>query len=503
LGALMGRLPADAEAALLGAAAASSQARRAGTLPPVTEAPMPAPCPPETLPACGPRVAQGVALMLGGKHREALPEMLTALAGTGRIAPVSLLPDLLKQGRQATELRAAILSALGNRGRWLAAQNRDWAWADQLILETAESPEQVWAEGGREARLSALTSLRQSDPAGGLALLQSTWAGETADDRAAFIAALDSGLCEADEAFLEAALGDRGKDVRRAALLRLGRLPDSAYARRMVARVQPLLVGKGNLLGGFSLGIALPAAYDKDMERDGISKDPPNAVVGFPKMGDKAWWLCQMVGAVPLGYWTQTWRRSPAEITGAADKTEWAAPLRQAWGGAVRRQPDVDWFSALLGGGLDSHADIFRLGGQSHPSLAALPAAGLERLILEQLRPATRDGAGGVPVPLHDDHLPLLQSHTQPWSAALSRAVVESAQQRMTSGAGRSGGVWNLAHELERSAFLMPAHLATEFAQGWPEADTIPEWRQSVARFVATLRFRRDLLLDISKETRP
>ena len=72
------------------------------------------------------------------------------------------------------------------------------------------------------------------------------------------------------------------------------------------------------------------------MERDGISKDPPNAVAGFPKMGDKGWWLCQIVGAVPPGYWTQTWRRNPAEILGAADKTEWGAVLRQAWERAVQ-----------------------------------------------------------------------------------------------------------------------------------------------------------------------
>ena len=254
LGALLARLPADSEAALLGAAAASSLARRAGTLPPVSDAPLPSPCPPETLPVCGPRVAQGVALVLGGRHREALPEMLAALARIGRITPISLLPDLLKQGRQATELRAAILPVLGNRGRWLAAQNREWAWADQLILETAESPEQVWAEGGPQARLTALIRLRQADPARGLVLLQSTWASETADDRAAFISALDSGLGEADEAFLEAALGDRGRTCAGPHSCAWAGCPARPTSVRMIARAAPLLVGKRSLLGGFFTG---------------------------------------------------------------------------------------------------------------------------------------------------------------------------------------------------------------------------------------------------------
>ena len=502
MGVLLARLPADSEAALLGAAAAVSLFRQAGTLPPIIDTPAPTACPPETLLVCGPRVADGVALMLGGKHREALPEMLTALAGVGRRVPAPMLPDLLKQGRQSKELRGAILPVLGNRGRWLAAQNREWAWADQLILETAESPETVWAEGGSEARLGALTRLRETDPARGLALLQSTWAGETADDRTAFVTALDTGLSLSDEPFLEAALDDRGKEVRRAALRCLNRLSDSAYTRRMIARVQPLLIGKSALLGKFSLEVTLPEDYDNGMGRDGIAEKSPDKV-----MGDKAGWLCQIIGAIPPDYWTQTWRRKPEEIVGAADKTEWSSLLRRGWELAVRRWPDADWLLALLYGGPGQtvQTDLYRRQQAFQSALAEMPAAGLERLILEHLRPKANLFGKDAPIPLHDEHpaLPLLQSHTQPWSAGLSRAVVESIRQRMKEPESKDRRVWQTLHTLKRFAYFVPPGMVTEFAGAWPQTDTMPAWQEAVHEFLTTLQFRHDLLHEISKETRP
>lgn len=501
LGALLARLPADPEAALLGAAAAVSLARRAGTLPPVTDTPAPAPCPPDDLRVCEPRVAEGIALMLGGKHREALPEILLALAGTGRRVPAPLLPELLKQGRQSKDLRAVLLPVLGHRGRWLAAQNREWAWADQLLLETA-APEQVWAEGGREARLAALVQLRQADPARGRTLLQSTWASETADDRAAFVDALGVGLSPDDEPFLEAALDDRGKDVRRAAAERLARLPESAFARRMITRVQPLLVGKRSLLGGFSLEVALPADYDKGMERDGIAEKSPDKA-----MGDKAWWLCQIVGAIPPDHWTQTWRRKPEDVVEAGDKTEWSSLLRRGWELAVRRWPDTDWLSALLygGPGQTSQTDLYRRQQALQPAWTEIPATGLERLILEHLRPQAHLFGSNAPVPLHDAHpaLPLLQSHTQPWSIELSRAVVESVQRRMAEGVNKNVRAWHVPNALKRFAYFIPPSLVTEFASGWPQTEAAQNWGESVHEFLTTLQVRHDLLHELSKEITP
>ncbi len=494
LGALLARLPADSEAALLGAAAAVALGQRAGTLPIIVQTARPEPCPADSQPVCSPRAAQGFSVMLGGRHREALPEMLSALALTGGRVPETLLPELLKAGRQQKELRPAILPVIGFRGRWLAAQNRDWAFADQLLLETAESPEQVWAEGSREARLSALLGLRQTNPAQALSLLQTTWAAETADDRAAFLAALATGLSLADEPFLEAALDDRGKEVRRVAADLLARLLESAFVRRMIARAEPLLVGKRSLLGGFSLEVTLPGECDKSMERDGIVLKPSDR-----NMGDKAWWLCQMVGSIPLGHWTQTWQRKPKEILEAASKTVWEIALRRGWETAAQRQPDIDWVEALLylvKDQSDRHHLNAILSGWS-----ALPVSRREKMILETLRPQAHLFGTREAVPLHDGHpaLPLLQSHTQPWSAELTRTVVENIQRRASVATGKDEHIWQIPHALKRYAYFMPPNLADEFSQGWPADDT-PQWQfwqPHVHEFLTTLQFRHDLLKEI------
>lgn len=490
LGALLARLPADPEAALLGAAAAVSLARRAGTLPPVTDTPAPAPCPPDDLRVCEPRVAEGIALMLGGKHREALPEILLALAGTGRRVPAPLLPELLKQGRQSKDLRAVLLPVLGHRGRWLAAQNREWAWADQLLLETT-APEQVWAEGGREARLAALVQLRQADPARGRTLLQSTWASETADDRAAFVAALDAGLSLADEPFLESALDDRGKDVRRAAADLLACLPGSQLGQRMTARAEPLLVWKRRMLRSAEIEVALPEDCDASMKRDEIESKPP-----FASLGEKAWGLAQILAAVPAGHWSEKWGQSPADILEAVTKNEWKQALLTGWQGAVKRFGNEHWAEALtlyyLKQKIHVPAEVLSAWERAEPSH-------VEAFLLRILRsnPERLQGQGPV--------LSLLQGLTGSWNADLSRTVVESIRRSAAQENTEDQRLWSLTHLLRGpAAFHATPALVDELSRGWPEAAPQWEfWQPHVHEFLTTLQFRHDLLHELSKEITP
>ena len=494
LGGLLGRLPTDSEAALLSASAIIAQANRAGALPPVTDLAPPPPCPLDEQPVCSERVADGLRLITGGRYKEALSEMLMALANTNKRVPERLLPDLLKQGRQLKELRAAILPVLGRRGRWLAAQNRDWAWADQQLLETAASPEQIWAEGNQTERRAALQQLRGTEAASALALLQTTWASESAVARIGFLSALETNLGPADEIFLEAALDDRSKDVRRQAADLLARLPESQYVGRMIARAAPFIKPKRSLLGGFSLEVALPTEWDKSMERDGIEPKSSDS-----KIGEKAWWLCQIIASIPPNYWVKTWQKTPAEIWEAAGKTEWALPLQRGWETAVQRQPDSDWLETLIRAH-QNRQESHHLPQTYQAALITLPEARLEKLILETLRPQKHLFGVNAPVPLHDSHpaLALLQSHTRPWSIELSRAVVESIQRRIVQGAGKDERLWSLTHSLKQFAYFIPPQLVTEFAEGWPEIDSSSyQWQNSIQEFVSTLHFRQELLREI------
>jgi hypothetical protein len=241
------------EGALLSAAAVAALYRRAGTIVPHDERPAAAECPPDNQPDCGPRAAARLASMLGGNHRGVLPEWLAALANAGRRAPAALLPELLDLGRAQSDLRPAIAAVLGARGRWLAAQNPEWSYARTELrgLRTESETEALnsqfsvltteWETGARAARIALLHELRVRQPAQARDLLATTWASEKADERAAFLAAFEIGLSIADEPFLEAALDDRGKEVRHAAAALLARLPESRLAARMLARALAML----------------------------------------------------------------------------------------------------------------------------------------------------------------------------------------------------------------------------------------------------------------------
>ena len=112
-----------------------------------------------------------------------------------------------------------MLPLLGRRGHWLAAQNPDWAWA---IGGTADD-EKIWQVGESGARLLFLQRLRRTNPVHARELLAATWKEETPEDRAGFIAILETGLSPEDEPFLEAALDDvANKLFRNGSLLRAG-----------------------------------------------------------------------------------------------------------------------------------------------------------------------------------------------------------------------------------------------------------------------------------------
>jgi Family of unknown function (DUF5691) len=311
--ALGARPPEDA---LLAAAAAWSVARRAGAVAGPSNPPEPAP--PDPRPLCPPAAGRTLAAMLDGIHSALVREWLDLVAAAGLRPPPELLPALLELAEERPELHAAAAAAAGPRGEWLAARRPTWA----------DDAEFIWDKGSRPARRDLLARIRRNDPAAGRALLESTWEGETPEDRAAFLAELAAGLGPDDEPFLEAVLDDRRKPVRLAAADLLWSLPGSRLGARMAERTAPLVqIGR-------RLDVALPADCDKGMERDGIERKPPRGT------GERQFWLAQLIEATPLSTW-------PVEAAGK--KGEWRDLLRAAWARAAVRQRDVEWARALLG----------------------------------------------------------------------------------------------------------------------------------------------------------
>lgn len=117
--------------------------------------------------------------ILAGEFKELLPEALALATEHHYSLPPELLPALLDRGISARYL--PIQAASGARGQWLAERNPAWAY----ILD--RPPEETWRHGPRQGRMAALQNLRAVDPAQARALLESTWAQDSPQDRAAFI----------------------------------------------------------------------------------------------------------------------------------------------------------------------------------------------------------------------------------------------------------------------------------------------------------------------------
>jgi hypothetical protein len=392
----------DQEGALYGAAAATSLYQRAGRLLLKSTAPPPDPSAPEETPRCPESAALRLKLMLQGHFTDLLPEYLEALSQKGYRAPEESLPSLLILAQDKRELRFPLSKVLGMRGRWLASLKSDWSFA----IDAAEG-DGLWETGTREQRFALIENLRKKDPARARDLVRSTWGQETPKDREEILGAFKHGISPADEPFLESALDDNRKDVRRTAAELLSRLPESAMCRRMTERVLPLLRFSRKMLGRDKIEVTLPAECGKEMMRDGIELKPPSSA-----LGEKAWWLQQMLAAVPLKVWTEGSGWTVDEIIAAADRCDWKILLLAGWAQAAARQRDLQWIEILLTGGIELNEQYSFL-------YLSLPSLHQQQFLLHSLR------ADPALTPAHQK-LWLLESCDAPWSEELSQALIDS-----------------------------------------------------------------------------
>jgi hypothetical protein len=372
--------------------------------------------------------------------------------------------------------RPRLLPILGQRGRWLAGLNPDWSFAAEASLDALQDEAKLaalWQTGTRNGRMFLLETLRAERPAIARTLIESTWTSEKADDRAAFVEALALGLGPDDEPFLEAALDDRSKEVRATAAKLLARLPASRLARRMAERALGLLRHTGGLLP--RLDVQLPEACDKAMERDGIAPRPPHGV------GERAWWLAEIVRRTPPAAWSDAWGLGPAAILGTRVAKEWRAPLISAWSAAAIGYRDRAWVVALseLAVREPDDAPLAEL-------LALLPSEQREPLLVRLLE-TRRHLAGGHPA------LPALAASDGIWGVTLARAVIAALARRFSRGATYAPREdWPLRSALEAFGRAIPVALIEEALRALPDQlDERDPWAEPLAAFAALLRLRR------------
>lgn len=394
----------DPRTALLDQAALHDVLLRAGRQPLPGE--RLAAAPPETRPTVPAAAAELLGLLLA--QPPVPPDLrlrlirlwLDAAARSDLVVPPRLLPALLELGRTDAAVGIALESAWGSRGAWLA---------ERLGIPIRTTPSTSLAHDVEHATEPTLTldtvtaadsfpRLRRSDPAAARELLAAQWKGLPARVREACLDALDDQLSGADEAFLEAALGDGAQSVRYQARVLLSRLPDSAFAARMAARLLPLITVTRRLLSRRTLEVSPPQTIDDAAVRDGL--DAPRAGVE----PDRVSWLTRIVENAPLSTWTTaTGLDVPQTVALLLPDQALRRPLLEA----VRRQRDPAWAAALL----DQAAAL--------EVLPLLEPAALEAWLIGGLRDSSVR-AGTIQIGL--------ASVPEPWSDALAKAVLDRVQ---------------------------------------------------------------------------
>lgn len=456
----------DRETEFLTRAGALALWRRAGIQPAANATEVPPATPETTLPVSRASAAH-LRTMLGGRCAGILPEWLREAVRLGRHAPPELLPALLERARQDRALRALALAAGGHRAQWLAAHNPDWAFA------TVDSPG-LWETGNRDQRITILRALRVTAPAEARAKVEAVWKTEPADIRAAFVAELAAQLSDDDAPFLDAALDDRSKEVRRVAIDLLARLPSSAFVGRMIVRATPLLTfQRGGLLSRASLEVTLPADPDAVATRDGLD---PKAFGNQKTLGEKAVLLVLILAAVPLRHWTDNFQAKPDAILKTAEKSEFAAALATSWAWAALRQRDALWAKALLDATVSPHLEF--LPGES--LLTLLPeAARADRLTASLRAGSLKNGDAAA----WQAFAAQLCTFPGAWPTALAREVLSALRH-----AAADGIPWHLRAAAESLVIHLPPALLAEAADGWP-----PD-KEGIAGLVELITFRHDAL---------
>jgi hypothetical protein len=249
------------------------------------------------------------------------------------------------------EEREALSAVVGERGRWLSAQNPAWHW---LVDRRSEASPAEWETGTEPQRLSVLRSLRKRDPAAARSLIEKTWSEDPPEFRERTIDELGVGLSAADEPFLEKCLRDRRREIRAEAQRLLCRIPGSGFSQRMRERAGHILVFKKGLFSK-KLEVVLSAAFAPEWKSDGVEEKPTAGV------GEKAFWARQILECVPVRHWAESLGLSLESLLELAVSSDWADLLLGAWLRSLRAAPDAETAAALFEPVL-KHPKCFPLG---------------------------------------------------------------------------------------------------------------------------------------------
>jgi hypothetical protein len=472
LGKILSKLDTeDYEGSLLSAAGAIALYKKAGKLPKADSSKLPQSSGITDIPECNTSAEQHLEMMLNGQYTEILPEWLKIVTECKKLVSAKYLPDLLNLGQRQSNLREAILPVLGKRGLWLAAQNPEW---DYVVGNT----EFTWEKGSKSAKFLLVKKLRNQEPDTVIPKLEAIWKKQDGETRAILLQALETNLNLDDEAFLEAALDDKRKQVRDVASKLLRRLPQSKLVQRMIERVRPLIIFNDN-----SVEVTLPQTCTREMSRDGI--DESNYERTF---GEKASLLFQMLCCIPPSFWCEN--KTPQQLLQIATQNQWQKLLIEGLAIATCNHKDKIWAEAILTFNKDQEylAELKEIIGKL---LSILSKDEVNPLILKSL------SYQQLFTSKHPAVL-LLNYNCLPLDTKVSETVLSSIEKYIK--ANQKQNDWslkatfkNLAIYLEPSVLPQAQEILTVLGEG-------SFWKDFVDELIAKLQFRCEMIQTLAGE---
>lgn len=483
------------ERKLLLSAGAWAVYRQAGQRPQQL-ATVPEPAAPERLRACSAPAALLLERLLNGEQAELLPEALQRLREVGMYLPHRLLPLALT--KVSKEQRAVLVPVLGERGRWLSQFNSSWDWVHNFLTSDESGlpadAETIWQEGTAGQRVEILRRLRVVDPAQARTWIEGVWKQEKADMRCDLLYALEIGLDAADEAWLEQALDDRAPSVRLVAANLLARIPTSAFVARMCTRGSGML----KLVNG-TIDLEVPATFDKSWLRDGIVEKP------FSHLGQRAWWLIQILAAIPPMFWETQLGAGPMELLERLPDDEWRINVVEGWSKAAISYRHATWLKPLwhwwythFKQQTARHVGDYEI---QEKLLQAMSQREAEATVL----PLLNDAQNFQP----DIWETLLSALSKPWSHAFGQAYLRFAreyyQKRLMAIqpiAQPDPSLDTLLNSFPNAALALPSTCFGEAQREWEHVEEGLPWyvtriNESVRAFIETIHMRQTIYEEI------
>ena len=428
--------------------------------------------------SCSFKSVRHLQLILDGGHAAVFPEFLHHLLENGKHLPTELLPSLMARP-DINEWWHLIEMAISPNGKWLLSQHPEW----RLRLVAPVGIE--WETAGRDKRLQFLQSLRTTDPALAIEHLESTWETENHRDKRAFLKELAAGLSPSDEPFLEKALADKRKEVRKEAAALLARLPLSDYAERMFRRaLDTMFYEKGKW------HFNIPNELDATTTADGILTIDPSW-----KGGAKAGYLGQVFSKVPPSRWELHFEAKPNEVLKLFNYTDWTNVLLRALANAALFHHDEKWIGAITAYWFENENSPLWNGSVGLQLLESTPPETVNQLSIHFFK-----NIQGLP----EEETPVFQlllANDAPWKNELTQLIISRLQTWL---ANTKTMDWNALHYkqfLDMAALRCSPSLFPMLEKGW--RTTAPlwyNWEKLVEGMLNVVLFRREMIMGLEHQ---